>query len=147
MGGGGKGGKQQTVQDTSGTTNTSGTSQTQLPSWLTDAAQQAVGTAQTLSQDPNLFNPYPGQQVADLAPGQQQGFNYGTGTDPTGMAQQIGGTTGNIYSAISGMALPQQQQYLQGGINNGAGAYGTRSGVGRGRDRPARKASHRTRSR
>ena len=130
MGGGGKGGKQQTVQDTSGTTNTSGTSQTQLPPWLTAAAQQGVGTAQTLSQDPNLFTPYPGQQVADLSPGQQQGFAYGTGTDPTGMAQQIGGTTGNIYSAISGMALPQQQQYLQGGLQQAQGLLGGWAGQG-----------------
>ena len=130
MGGGGKGGKQQTVQDTSGTTDTSGTSQTQLPSWLTGAAQQAVGTAQTLSQDPNLFNPYPGQQVADLSPGQQQGFAYGTGTDPTAMAQQIGGTTGDIYSAISGMALPQQQQYIQQGLGQAQGLLGGWAGQG-----------------
>ena len=123
-----KGGSQQTTQQ--GTTDTSGTSSTQLPSWLTGAAQQAVGTAQTLSQDPNLFNPYPGQQVADLSPGQQQGFAYGTGTDPTAMARQIGGTTGNIYSAISGMALPQQQQYLQGGLQQAQGLLGGWAGQG-----------------
>jgi hypothetical protein len=123
-----KGGSQQTATDN--TSNTSGTSSTQLPSWLTGAAQQAVGTAQTLSQDPTLFNPYPGQQVADLSPGQQQGFAYGTGTTPTGMAQQIGGTTGDIYSAISGMALPQQQQYLQGGLQQAQGLLGNWAGQG-----------------
>ena len=125
MGGGGKGGKQQTVQDTSGTSNTSGTSQTQLPPWLTGAAQQAVGTAQTLSQDPNLFNPYPGQQVADVSPGTQQGWNYGTNTDPYQMASNIGGATNNIYQSIAGLGLPQAQQYLQGGINNATGSVYT----------------------
>jgi hypothetical protein len=123
-----KGGSQQTTQQ--GTSNTSGTSQTELPSWLTNAAQQAVGTAQTLSQDPNLFTPYGGQQVADLSPGQQQGFAYGTGTDPTGMARQIGGTTGDIYSAISGMALPQQQQYIQQGLQQAQGLLGGWAGQG-----------------
>jgi hypothetical protein len=123
-----KGGSQQTATDN--TSNTSGTSSTQLPSWLTGAAQQAVGTAQTLSQDPNLFNPYPGQQVADVSPGTQAGWNYGTGTTPTGMAQQIGVTTGDIYSAISGMALPQQQQYLQGGLQQAQGLLGGWAGQG-----------------
>jgi hypothetical protein len=123
-----KGGSQQTTQQ--GTSNTSGTSQTELPSWLTGAAQQAVGTAQTLSQDPNLFTPYGGQQVADVSPGTQAGWNYGTGTDPTGMARQIGGTTGDIYSAISGMALPQQQQYLQQGLGQAQGLLGGWAGQG-----------------
>jgi hypothetical protein len=113
-----KGGSQQTATDN--TSNTSGTSQTQLPPWLTNAAQQAVGTAQTLSQDPTLFNPYPGQQVADVSPGTQAGWNYGIGTDPAGMASQIGGATGNIYNAIAGMALPQQQQLIQQGLQNSA---------------------------
>jgi hypothetical protein len=123
-----KGGSQQTTQQ--GTTDTSGTSSTQLPSWLTGAAQQAVGTAQTLSQDPNLFNPYPGQQVADLSPGQQQGFAYGTNAGPDQMARQIGGTTGDIYSAISGMALPQQQQYIQQGLGQAQGLLGGWAGQG-----------------
>lgn len=113
---GGKGGS--TQSSTGGTSNTSGTSSTQLPSWLTGAAQQAVGTAQTLSQDPNLFSPYPGQQVTDVSPGTQAGWNYGTATDPNAMAGQIGGAAGNIYQSIAGMGLPQAQQYLQGGINN-----------------------------
>ena len=125
---GSKGGSQQTAQNS--TSNTSGTSSTQLPSWLTGAAQQAVGTAQTLSQDPTLFNPYPGQQVADVSPGIQAGWNYGSGNDPNAMAQQIGGTTGNIYSAISGMALPQQQQYIQGGIQQAQGLLGGWAGQG-----------------
>ena len=125
---GSKGGSQQTANN--GTSNTSGTSSTQLPSWLTGAAQQAVGTAQTLSQDPNLFDPYPGQQVAGVAPGTQQAINYGTNADPTAMAQQIGGATGNIYSAISGMALPQQQQYLQGGLQQAQGLLGGWAGQG-----------------
>ena len=68
--------------------------------------------------------------MADLSPGQQQGFAYGTGTTPTGMAQQIGGTTGDIYSAISGMALPQQQQYLQGGLQQAQGLLGNWAGQG-----------------
>jgi hypothetical protein len=125
---GSKGGSQQTQQG--GTSNTSGSSSTQLPSWLTNAAQQAVGTAQTLSQDPTLFNPYPGQQVADVSPGIQAGWNYGTGNDPNAMAQQIGGTTGNIYNAISGMALPQQQQYIQGGLQQAQGLLGGWAGQG-----------------
>ena len=125
---GSKGGSQQTANN--GTSNTSGTSSTQLPSWLTGAAQQGVGTAQTLSQDPNLFDPYPGQQVAGVAPGTQQAINYGTNADPTAMAQQIGGATNNIYSAISGMALPQQQQYLQGGLQQAQGLLGGWAGQG-----------------
>ena len=119
---GSKGGSQQTANN--GTSNTSGSSSTQLPSWLTNAAQQAVGTAQTLSQDPNLFNPYPGQQVADLAPGQQQGFNYGVNTDPYQMASNIGGATNNLYSSIASY-LPQAQSYLQQGQQGAQGAIGT----------------------
>ena len=46
------------------------------------------------------------------------------------MAQQIGGTTGDIYSAISGMALPQQQQYLQGGLQQAQGLLGGWAGQG-----------------
>ena len=126
--GGGKGGSQQTTQDS--TSNTSGTSSTQLPSWLTGAAQQAVGTAQTLSQDPNLFDPYGGQQVADVSQGQQMGINYGLGTDPSQMGSQIGGATNNIYSAISGMALPQQQQYIQQGLGQAQGLLGGWAGQG-----------------
>lgn len=122
MGGGGKGGKQQTVQDTSGTSNTSGTSQTQLPSWLTGAAQQAVGTAQTLSQDPNLFNPYPGQQVADVSPGTQQGWNYGVNTDPYQMASNIGGATNDVYNTIASLGAGSQQA-IANGLNSATGAY------------------------
>jgi hypothetical protein len=129
-GGGGKGGKQQTVQDTSGTTNTTGTSETQLPPWLTGAAQQAVGTAQTLSQDPNLFAPYQGQQVADVSQGTQLGFNYGIGNDPTQMAGQVGGAANSIYGAIAGMAQPQQQQYLQQGLQQAQGLLGGWAGQG-----------------
>jgi hypothetical protein len=117
--GGGKGGS--TQSNTGGTSNTSGTSQTQLPPWLTGAAQQAVGTAQTLSQDPNLFAPYQGQQVADVAPGTQQAINYGLGNDPTQMAGQVGGAANSIYGAIAGMAQPQQQQYLQQGLQQASG--------------------------
>ena len=116
-----KGGSQQTATDN--TSNTSGTSQTQLPPWLTGAAQQAVGTAQTLSQDPNLFNPYPGQQVADVSPGTQAGWNYGINNDPTAMASQIGGTTSGIYNALSNY-LPQSQSYLQQGIGGAQQSVG-----------------------
>jgi len=119
---GSKGGS--TQSNTGGTSDTSGTSTTQLPPWLTGAAQQAVGTAQTLSQDPHLFDPYPGQQVADLSPGQQQGFSYGISNDPTAMASQMGGATNSIYQALAGY-LPQSQQYIQQGQQGAQGAIGT----------------------
>ena len=117
--GGGKGGS--TQSNTGGTSNTSGTSQTQLPPWLEGAAQQAVGTAQTLSQDPNLFAPYQGQQVADVSPGTQQSWNQVLGSSPTQMAGQVGDAANSIYGAISGMAQPQQQQYLQQGLQQASG--------------------------
>ena len=129
-GGGGKGGKQQTVQDTSGTTNTTGTSLTSLPPWLDTAAQQAVGTAQGLSSNPNTFAPYQGQQVADVSPGTQQAWNYGTGMDPTQTAGQIGGAANSIYGAIAGMAQPQQQQYLQQGLQQAGGLLQPWSSIG-----------------
>ena len=110
--------------NTGGTSNTSGTSTTQLPPWLVNAAQQAVGTAQTISQDPNFFNPYPGKQVADVSPGTQQGFDYGTNTNPYQMASNIGGATNNLYSTLAGY-LPQAQSYLQQGQQGAQGAIGT----------------------
>jgi hypothetical protein len=117
-----KGGSQQTATDN--TSNTSGTSSTQLPPWLTDAAQQAVGTARTISQDPNFFNPYPGQQVADVSPGTQAGFQYGQTEDPIGMANQIGGATGGIYNALANY-LPQNQSYIQQGLGGAQQAENT----------------------
>ena len=40
------------------------------------------------------------------------------------------GTTGNIYSAISGMLLPQQQQYIQQGWEQAQGLLGGWAGQG-----------------
>jgi hypothetical protein len=123
-----KNGSQQTAQNS--TSNTSGTSSTQLPSWLTGAAQQAVGTAQTLSQDPTLFNPYPGQQVADVSPGQAQAINFGTAMNPLAMGGQVGNAANSIYGQIGGMALPQQQQYIQQGLGQAQGLLGGWAGQG-----------------
>ena len=115
-------------QDTSGTS--SGTSSTQLPDWLTSAAQQAVGTATTLSQDPNTFTPYGGQQVADISPATQQAWNSVTGGSPTQTAQQVGDAANTIYGSIAGTAQPQQQQYIQQGLQNAQGLLGGWAGQG-----------------
>jgi hypothetical protein len=129
-GGGGKGGSQQTVQNTSATSNTSGTSQTNLPPWLDAAAQQAVGTAQSIASNPNSFAPYTGQQVADVAPATQQAWDYGTAMNPSAMAGQIGGAASDIYGSIAGAAMPQQQQYIQQGLQQAGGLLSPWSDIG-----------------
>lgn len=128
--GGSKGGSQQATTQQSGSTNTSGTSLTQLPPWLDTAAQQAVGTAQTLSQNPALFNPYQGQQVADVGAGTQAAWNAVTGGSPTQTAGQIGDASNTILNAVQGTAGPAQQAAIQGGMSNAAGLLGQFSGLG-----------------
>ena len=120
------------------TSNTGGTSSTQLPPWLTGAAQQAVGTAQTLSQNPNLFDPYSGQQVAP-----QSGLTtaaYNQIQSPYTQGTTIGNTAGEIYNAML-PATAGQQQAVYGGLNqaqqsianaqgNAAGLLGQFTGLG-----------------
>jgi hypothetical protein len=111
-GGGGGGTQQQSTQ--SGTTS----SQTNLPPWLDVASQLAVGQALNLSNQPNLFQPYQGQQVADVAPGTQQA--YGQIQDPSQTAATTGGAMQALYGAMSPVQAAQQAA-LQGGINTGQG--------------------------
>jgi hypothetical protein len=128
--GGGKSGGQSSSQNQQTSTATSGTTAQDLPPWLTGAAQQAVGTAQTLSQNPNLFNQYPGQQVADVGAGTQAAWNAITGGSPAQTAGQIGQAAGTILGGVQGAAGPQQQAAIQGGLSNAAGLLGQFSGLG-----------------
>jgi hypothetical protein len=129
---GGKSGGQSSSQNQQTSTATSGTTQQALPDWLTGAAQQAVGTAQTLSQNPNLFAQYPGQQVADPGAGTLASWNAITGSDPTQMANQIGGAQGALYGDLSGpiSGLTAQKQAIYGGLNAGQGLLGNFTGLG-----------------
>jgi hypothetical protein len=106
------GGQQQSLQSGS-----SGSS-TQLPAWLDQASQQAIGTAQTLSQNPALFTPYGGQQVADIAPGTAQ--SWAQIQNPAATAGVTGGAANTIYNAMAPIQQ-QQQAALQGGVNQAAG--------------------------
>ena len=106
------GGQQQSLQSGS-----SGSS-TQLPAWLDQASQQAIGTAQTLSQNPALFTPYGGQQVADIAPGTQQ--SWAQIQNPTGPAATTGAAANALYGSMAPIQQ-QQQAALQGGVNQAAG--------------------------
>lgn len=126
---GGKGG-QSSSQNQQTSTATSGTTVQDLPPWLTGAAQQAVGTAQTLSQNPNLFNQYTGQQVADVGAGTQAAWNAITGGSPTQTAGQIGDAANTIFGGLQGAAGPAQQAAIQGGLSNAAGLLGQFSGQG-----------------
>ena len=122
---GGKGGS------TSQTSNQSGISSTQLPDWLTGAAQQAVGTAQTLSQNPSLFNPYSGQQVAP-----QSGLTtaaYNQIQSPYTQAGTIGNTADAIYNAMLPAGATTEQQAIYGGLGQAqqsiANAQGAAGGL------------------
>ena len=115
------GGQQQSLQS-----GTSGQSTT-LPAWLDQASQQAVGTAQTLSQNPNLFTPYSGQQVADIAPGTQAAWN--AIGDPNQMAATTGANTNTLYNSFAPLQQ-QQQQAISGGMNNATSLLGGWAGMG-----------------
>jgi len=96
MGGGGKGG--------STTTNTSqqGMTVTQIPQWLQEAGQSAVGTAQQLAQRP--YVPYTGQQVADV-PQDTQAAYQGV-RDLQGMQDPAFQASANAYQGLLGSASP-----------------------------------------
>src|SRR5271166_286405 len=90
----GKGGGTSIPANTSSTV----TNQVQLPSWVNTLAQQNVGTAQQLAQQP--YTPYPGQTVAPLSPLQ----NAAIGT--------IGSTLGSTQPVFN--AAIGQEQNLPG---------------------------------
>jgi hypothetical protein len=79
MGGGG-GSEQQS--------STQSVSQTQLPPWVNQAAQQNYAFAQNVANRP--LTQYQGQQVADIGPQMQQGWN---------LAAQSGGAGADQYNA------------------------------------------------
>jgi hypothetical protein len=95
-GSGGKGGNT--------TTNTSqqGMTVTQIPQWLQDAGQNAVGTAQQLAQRP--YTPYTGQQVADV-PQDTQAAYQGV-RDLQGMQDPAFQASANAYQGLLGSAAP-----------------------------------------
>lgn len=115
-GSGGGGGTQQ-----QGYQSGSSSSQTNLPSWLDQASQLAVGGALGLAANPNLFTPYGGQQVADIASGTQQ--SWGQIQDPTQTAATTGAAANTLYGAMSPVQQQQQQQ-LTSGYNTAQGLLG-----------------------
>jgi hypothetical protein len=93
-------------QETTTATNTS----TQIPDWLTNAAQQAVTTGQSLSQRP--YDPYTGQIVA--TPGADINQSYQQVRDMQG--QQTG-----AYDAAKGAygnLIGQVNPITAGGVND-----------------------------
>jgi hypothetical protein len=108
---GGKGGSTQQ------TSSTAGTSQTQIPPWLTAAGQQAVGTAQDLSQRP--YTPYTGQQVADPTAATQQAYQE---------VQNQQGSANPAFAASAGAyqgLLPSVAPITAAGVNqNTSQLYG-----------------------
>jgi hypothetical protein len=115
--GSGKGGS----TTTSGTQSSSGTSATQLPDWVTSAAQTALGTGLGLSQQP--YQAYPGQQVADPTAATNQAY------------QQVQNLQGGIDPAFSAAAnqwsgvLPQLQGLTPGAQNQATNQlYGNYAG-------------------
>jgi hypothetical protein len=105
-GGGGKGGS----TTTSGTQNTSGASTTQLPDWVTNAAQGALATGQNLAQQP--YQPYTGQIVAGTPDPTQQAYQQ--------VSNLQGGTTAANQAAANQWAgvLPQLQAQTPGATND-----------------------------
>ena len=101
--GGSKGGSKTT------TTDTSGSSQTQLPDWLTGAAQQAVGMATNLSQTP--YTPYTGEMVAGQTPDQTQAYQQIR--DLQGSANPAFNASAQAYNGLLGSAAP----ITAGGVN------------------------------
>ena len=101
------------------TTSTTGTS-TVIPDWLTGAAQQAVGTAQDLSQRP--YTPYTGQQVADAPADTQASYqavrNLQGQSDPAYQASQ------GAYAGLLGSAAPITAGALNQNIGGLYGQYG-----------------------
>ena len=93
--GGGKGGGGSSIP---ANTSSTVTNQIQLPSWVDALAQQNVGTAQTLAQQP--YTPFPGQTTAPLTPLQNAGINT--------VANTVGSTQPVYNAAIS------QEQNLPG---------------------------------
>jgi hypothetical protein len=91
------------------TSNTSGSSSTSIPAWLDAASQQAVGDAQAMYGQSNLFAPYSGQTVASTTPATQQAYqeiqNLQGSTD-AGYAQ-----ANNLYSGALGLMQGPQQTY------------------------------------
>ena len=92
-----KGGSQTT------TTNQSGTSSTQLPDWLTAAAQQAVGMGENLAQ--TQYTPYTGQMVANQAPDTTQAYSEIEGLQ--GSANPAFNAAAQAYGGLLGSAAPQ----------------------------------------
>ena len=95
-GSGGKGG------NTTTTTGQQGMTVTQIPQWLQDAGQNAVGTAQQLAQRP--YTPYTGQMIADTPADTQQA--YQETRDLQGMQNPAFQASANAYQGLLGSAAP-----------------------------------------
>ena len=93
----GKGGGQ-----TSNTTVNNNTS-TDIPDWLTNASQQAVGMGQSLANAP--YTPYTGQQVASQTPDTQQAYGEIEGLQ--GSANPAFNASAQVYGGLLGQAAPQ----------------------------------------
>ena len=93
-------------QTTTATTDTS----TQIPDWLTNAAQGAVGTAQDLSQRP--YTPYTGQIVAQPGADTQQAYQQVR--DMQGQTAPAFGAAMGAYGNLLGQVNP----ITAGGVND-----------------------------
>jgi len=100
---------------TSSTSNTS----TQLPEWLTSAAQGAIGTAQDLSQRP--YTPYTGQIVAQ--PGADTAAAYQGVRDLQGSATPAFQQAQGVYQGLLGQAAPITAGQLNQNTNQLFGNY------------------------
>jgi len=91
------------------TTTTDTNTATQIPDWLTNAAQGAVGTAQDLSQRP--YTPYTGQIVAQPGADTQQAYQQ---------VRDMQGQTAPAFDASQaayGNLLGQVNPVTAGGVN------------------------------
>ena len=92
-------------------------SQTNIPDWLNNASQGAVGQAQTLANRP--YDPYTGQIVAQ--PGADTQAAYQQIRDMQGGANPAFNTVAGVYGGLLGQAAP----ITAGGVNDTANAlYG-----------------------
>ena len=82
---------------TSQQSSQSNISQTQLPPWVNQAAQQNYGLAQSVAARP--LTQYGGQQVADVGPQMQQGWNLAASSGGAGADQYNAAQAGFLTAA------------------------------------------------
>jgi hypothetical protein len=101
------------------TTSTTGTS-TVIPDWLTGAAQQAVGTAQDLSQRP--YTPYSGEQVAPTTADTNTAYQQVRNMQGVGAPAYAGSE--QAYTGLLGSAAPMTADALNANAANLYGQFG-----------------------